>query len=464
MTEEREKMSTKRKVLIGLISAFVALAIAIYAGGVFYFKTHFLPGSKVNGIDCSFLSEERAQEYMEKEVSVYTLAIDERNDGREKLEGSEIGLTYVPDGGIAELLSQQKTATWVLSLPKGEKHQLDTGVTYDLEKLEEKMLSLNCFQEGNITAPQDASIQETDTGYEIVPEVIGDQLDRDKTLRALQDAVDGQQRELDLEEAGCYVNPKVYQDDKTLRKHVRQMNKLVDVVVTYDFDDRTETVDKDVIKNWLVLDKKGNYTLDKERVAAYVNQLGYDYDTFGCTHDFVTALGEKIRVKGGDYGWAIDQDKETAALIKVIKSGETQIREPVYAFEGWDRKENDIGDTYVEISLKDQRMWMYKDGQLLVDTLVVTGNHSKGWDTPAGVYAVDAKKSPAVLTGEDYASDVTFWLPFNGNVGIHDADWRTEFGGDLYLTEGSHGCVNTPYDQAEIIYNNIEIGAPVVVY
>ena len=118
----------------------------------------------------------------------------------------------------------------------------------------------------------------------------------------------------------------------------------------------------------------------------------------------------------------------------------------------------------MEISLKDQRMWMYKDGQLIVDTPVVTGNHSKGWDTPTGVYAVDAKKSPAVLTGEDYASDVTFWLPINGNVGIHDADWREEFGGDLYLTEGSHGCINTPYDQAEIIYNNIEIGAPVVVY
>ena len=109
-------------------------------------------------------------------------------------------------------------------------------------------------------------------------------------------------------------------------------------------------------------------------------------------------------------------------------------------------------------------MWMYKDGELLVDTPVVTGNVSRGWDTPSGVYAVDAMMSPYVLTGEDYESDVTYWIPFNGNIGIHDASWRTEFGGDLYLTEGSHGCVNTPYDQVEIIYQNIGIGAPVVVY
>ena len=89
---------------------------------------------------------------------------------------------------------------------------------------------------------------------------------------------------------------------------------------------------------------------------------------------------------------------------------------------------------------------------------------SKNWSTPTGVYAVDAMMSPYTLTGEDYESDVTYWLPFNGNVGIHDASWRSEFGGKLYLTEGSHGCVNTPYDQVEIIYQNIGIGAPVVVY
>lgn len=109
-------------------------------------------------------------------------------------------------------------------------------------------------------------------------------------------------------------------------------------------------------------------------------------------------------------------------------------------------------------------MVFYLNGDPVVDTEVVTGNPGMGWETPTGVYAVDAKKSPAVLTGEDYESPVTYWLPFAGNVGIHDAPWRTEFGGELYQTEGSHGCVNTPYDQAEIIYENLEIGAPVVVY
>ena len=55
-------------------------------------------------------------------------------------------------------------------------------------------------------------------------------------------------------------------------------------------------------------------------------------------------------------------------------------------------------------------------------------------------------------------------MPFNGGVGIHDAKWRASFGGTLYQGNGSHGCVNTPWDQAGIIFDNIEIGTPIVVY
>ena len=67
--------------------------------------------------------------------------------------------------------------------------------------------------------------------------------------------------------------------------------------------------------------------------------------------------------------------------------------------------------------------------------------------------------------GEDGKVQATFdLLPFNGDVGIHDASWRTEYGGDIYLTNGSHGCVNTPYTEAEKVFNAIEIGDPVIVY
>ncbi|MCI6868503.1 MAG: L,D-transpeptidase, partial [Lachnospiraceae bacterium] len=80
-----------------------------------------------------------------------------------------------------------------------------------------------------------------------------------------------------------------------------------------------------------------------------------------------------------------------------------------------------------------------------------------------GVWAIDAKKRDAILTGEGYTAPVSYWMPFNGNVGIHEME-RYAFGSNIYLSNGSHGCINTPYDQAEIIYNVVSIGTPVIVY
>ena len=122
--------------------------------------------------------------------------------------------------------------------------------------------------------------------------------------------------------------------------------------------------------------------------------------------------------------------------------------------------------SYVEVCISQQRMWFYKDGVELVDTPVVTGDPNKGNATPAGgVWAIDAKINGQILRGQDYAQPVAYWLPFNGNVGIHDAShFRSYFGGNIYLTNGSHGCINTPTDQAEIIFRNVDKGYPVVVY
>ena len=55
-------------------------------------------------------------------------------------------------------------------------------------------------------------------------------------------------------------------------------------------------------------------------------------------------------------------------------------------------------------------------------------------------------------------------MPFNGGIGLHDANWRKTFGGTIYKTNGSHGCVNLPPAVAKTIYENISAGDPVLCY
>lgn len=465
MTEHNGGMSRGKKIVVAFIIVFLLLTAAAYLVGVYYFSNHFLPGSRVNGFNCSYMTPKETENLLTKQAEAYVLAIRTRGNGQESISAGQAGLAYTPDGSVKKLMQEQDRFLWFLGFSQSTEYELTAANTYDEELLTQSIRLLNCMQEQNNTAPADAYIKETESGFEIAPEVEGTQLKKEQVQKLIVEAVTSGKTVLDLEEEDCYEKPSVYRDDAGLIKDCEQVNKLTDVVITYDFADRTETVDRDVIKNWLVKDEKGDYTLDREQAAAYVNDLGYKYDTFGCTRNFRTYDGREITITGGDYGWAIDQTAETDALIDAIRSGKTQVREPVYAYEGWSRDSNDIGYTYVEIDLTNQRMVFYKDGVPVVDTDVVTGSPNvEGMETPTGCFAIDAMKSPSVLTGEGYAAEVTYWMPFCGNVGIHDAAWRSDFGGSVYVFDGSHGCVNTPYDQAAIIYQNIGIGAPVVVY
>ncbi len=456
-------MSKSRKITIGIIIVLLLLVLGVYFAGTWYFSSHFLPGSSLDGMNCSFKTAEDVQEMIAEKIATYSLTIQEMDGGKEALSAQDVGLQYVEDNSVEELIQKQDKKLWFTSVASPKKYTISAATTYDKEKLTEAVKALKCFQ--GMVQPVDAFVDEKDGTYYVVSEVEGNALDEAKVLELVRTAVEHGESQVDFVKSECYLKPKVYHDDKALVKEAEDLNKYTQVTIYYDFGDREEVVDGDLIKSWLVKGEDGNYSLDEAAMAEFVYQLAYKYDTFGGTRQFVTAMGQTITTKGGDYGYVIKQKDTVEELKAAIQNGESGTREPVYLYSGVCRDTNDIGDTYVEIDISNQKMYFYKDGSLLVDTPIVTGNPNKGNATPPGVFALDTKKSPAVLKGEDYASDVTYWMPFNGNVGIHDCGtWRTEFGGDIYLTNGSHGCVNTPYAAAETIYNNIEVGMPIIVY
>ena len=124
----------------------------------------------------------------------------------------------------------------------------------------------------------------------------------------------------------------------------------------------------------------------------------------------------------------------------------------------------EVPDTYIEVNIAQQHMWYYIKGELYVSTDVVTGNYNS-MDTPKGYWEINSKVSPATLVGDGYTSYVSYWMAFIGSgYGIHDASWRSEFGGTIYKGNGSHGCINTPYENVKKMYAKVTIGTPVIVY
>ena len=459
-----KKTARPKKIIIGILIACVAVLAILYAAGAFYFSSHFLPGSKINGVNCSGKTLEGVENHLADEISSYALTIKERGDNTETISADRIGLSYVDDGKVEKLLKGQNSWGWITAFTKKHEYTMSATTTVDEEKLTSAIDGLTCLAEENMQQPVDAHLEVGDNGYEIVPETEGTALDKDKVTEVITKAVKAGETEVDLEASDCYLKPSVYQDDKNLIAQRDQSNAFLKAKITIDFSDRQEVVDQSLIKDWVTTDENGNAVLDEAKVKAYVVELAKKYDTFGYPRQFKTSTGETITVSGGDYGWLMARNDTTTKLNEAIKSGKSQTIEPEYTYKGYVRDTNDIGNTYVEVSLSAQHMWFYKNGQLLVDTDVVTGNHNLGHDTKTGIYAIMYKERNATLVGEDYSSPVKYWMPFYANVGIHDASWRTTFGGSEYLNNGSHGCVNTPEANAEKIFNNIEKGVPVVVY
>lgn len=125
-----------------------------------------------------------------------------------------------------------------------------------------------------------------------------------------------------------------------------------------------------------------------------------------------------------------------------------------------------VGDTYIAISIDDQRMWYYKDGECVVTTPVVTGMKDSN-DTKKGLFYVWEKISPVRLVDSYWDIQVNYWIGITSpGIGLHDTNWRadSDYGSDIYTYDGSNGCIYTPYNQIRQLYSNCDIGTPVVIY
>lgn len=459
-------MKRKKRRNIALM-AVAGTLLLVYLGFTLFFTNHFYFRTVINHIKCSGKTVDQVESLIADEISQYHLKIIERGEDTEILTGSDFDYSYVKDDQITKKLKQQNPFLWPASIFSKDENEWNVSVSYDEEKLEETLSGLSCMDSSQMLPPEDASViyDEENQCYTIQEETEGTTLNSSAFKKAVKEALESTSGTLDLEENQCYQNPVYYSNDKTLSDLKDQLNQYLGVTITYDFSDRTETVDASVIKDFLVITKNLKASIDKTKVREYIDQLSRSTNTFGKTRPFHTSNNADILVSGGDYGWLISRDKETNALIKDIKAGKDITRAPNYLQTAYCRDSNDIGDTYAEVDLTNQHMWYYKEGKMVLDTDVVTGCKRWNTETNTGTFAITYKERDATLSGQNYATPVSFWMPFNGNIGFHDAPWRNgKFGGDIYINNGSHGCVNMPPEKAEKLYSLIEKGVPVIVY
>mgnify|MGYP003812005967 CR=1 FL=1 len=315
-----------------------------------------------------------------------------------------------------------------------------------------------------IVEPRNVSFKYFNGNYIAVEEIYGNTIIRDRFMNEIINCIQKGIQRLELDKKSCYLNPKYTLKSRKTEATIKLLNQYVRTKIIYQFGDQTEIIDGNTIHKWLQVDDNIDVIINEVAVMNYIKRISRTYDTVGGSRMFKTSTGKTLEITGGIYGWKINQEEEKDTLIENIKTGKMIEREPIYSQRAQSRGEDDIGNTYVEINITKQHLWYYRDGELIAEGPVVTGNPNRGYGTVTGTYMLNYKQKDAILIGPGYEADVTYWMPFFGSIGIHDASWRSSFGGEIYKTRGSHGCVNAPLYLARKIFENIEAGVPIVCY
>lgn len=452
-----------KKVLI-LIPTVLIVA---YLGLTLFFNTRFLPNTYINNVNVGAKTTEDAEELVKegKEPGKIELL---KNDGTtEDVDLSSLEYKAVLESDINEIMMQQNSFKWIINLFSKESYTADVSVTYNTNGIENIIDNLKCVTSQKVSAPQDAYIKKTDFGYEIVPETEGSMIDKDALLEAVIDAIDNGEEVVNLSQKECYKKAEITTQSESIMQFSRLLENINSLTITYDFSDRTETLTADQLNSWITIEDY-EIIVNEDMAKQYVTNLAYKYDTYLTDRQFTTTDGDTITVGGGIYGWQTDVEKSTEALIKTIKNCQSATIQPVYKISGLSRATDDIGDTYVEVSIEKQHIWYYKDGELFLESDCVTGLPNGKRDTPKGVFCIWSREKDRTLgtyAVQGYESFVNYWMPVDWTgVGLHDATWRSSFGGSIYKTNGSHGCINLPHSVAEKIFNNCVTGTPVVIY
>ncbi|WP_049946300.1 L,D-transpeptidase family protein [Butyrivibrio sp. WCD2001] len=460
-------MSNKRKAgnIAGIILAITFGILAfVYIGFAVYFMGHFSCNTYVNDIPAYKLTAKDIEKEVTDGIKRYSLVINSRGGITDTITSDDISLSLRIDGQFDRALKSQNPFLWPSYFFKETRLTTDNIVVYSKQTLEEKIETLNLFAPENVREPVDAYIPDEsgEDGFYIVPEDQGQSPIKDMVVEKITAALDVLEPEVTIDDE-CYNVPTIFQDNEELIAYRDSLNNYCKAIITYTFGDEKLVVDGTKIKEWCDIDGT-SVTLNPEKVREFVNSMARQYDSFGKNRTIISHTGEEVTITGGDYGWWMDRATETSELIEAVKNGEKTDRTPVYFGTAAAYGENDWGNSYVEIDLTAQHLWVYKDGVAVIDSDFVSGCVNKGRTTPTGSYAITYKQRDATLVGENYASDVKYWMPFNGNVGMHDASWRSEFGKWYYIINGSHGCINLPTSKAAEIYEVVEKGEAVFVY
>lgn len=410
----------------------------------------------VFGVDVSFLTADVAFEKILQSLHGYTLNLFVGEETTSLLP-QDLKLSCDEDA-LREYL--------VVTADAGERPEGDLTLSYDRASIVQQIHKT--FDRAPINARL-AFIADSGS-FVIRPEESGRTIDAEAVLLSVEKAIATLQPVANASGTFAPVAPTVFQTDEPLAAALESANRYLDIDLRYTYTPTegataTEIMTPAIIGSLMYV-KPDGLTVDVNAVAVknYVSKMNERHGIPIRVGKFMTTNGYEVDFEATYGGQTIKETDLANDITYCIRNGVSGTR----AVEYNPKPASDVlpfGGSYIEVDMDSQHIWVYKDGVQVVSSPIVSGSVKDSNMTPTGVYSIRKKAVDTYLVGPTWRDWVYFWMPFFGGYGLHDAtEWRTEYGGDIYIQNGSHGCINMPYEAARDTYDNISVGTKVVLY
>ena len=471
-----EDRRRRRVRLAGIIIAVWAVIALLYGVTMRGRYTHF---TRINGLRASGKTPQAMAEKIERLCSEMQVTIFE--DDMPQLTTTLADLGFSGSGSVDETIrtqlgdiSRHQVRIFPFSLIHRGSYSVDVPFTVNESMFDAKICAASFVTPRVETT--NAKVVKTADGISVQDEVYGTSFNDEKLRHFVREEIEtaiaeglGKTLRIDIPDS-LYDQPEILAGDPIIESEKKLFEKYCDFSLTYEFGSETRTVNWDTVSEW-IKEENGEAVIDNEQVYTFVSNLAAETDTYYMSRTFKTHSGREIHPAVHQYGYAIWIDGEYSQFLLDMESNTAVRREPVYGNKGLSRNGmNDLLGSYVEVDISGQHLWVYKNNQLVVETDVVTGLPTEERATLEGMFTIPYKASPYNLKGgggsdeEGWDVEVQYWMPFCDGQGLHDAYWQYSFGGDAYMWNGSHGCVNLPSDVAGTIYDAVEPNYPIILY
>lgn len=453
-----------------VLGSLLILAVAGYIALGYYYSPYFVYGTWINNVYCTGLDVSTVNQSLVTAADDYVLTIEEQDGQQEIITGQQINYDIDYLKQLQEIKAKQNPFNWGYYWFYPMHIELEPVISYDEELLKQAVMELDCSHLQTLNEKLSPVIQKKSGVYILVDERT-EVIDYDRLYEAVANALTHGASSVSLSEEECYYMPELTKAEQATYDIWQQIERAQKTSLLFQDGAQKCELDGKEISDWISLDEQGEFLLeqgklifDTEKTELWIEKLAAVFNTKGNVRTWTRKDGKVITITSKGKGYVVDEEAEQQEILHTLKHGSKITRKPLYSQVGEPREAIDMGKTYIEVDMTAQKLYYYKNDELKLATDIVTGNLARGHDTPAALCELYYMQRNRTLHGANYESFVYYWMAVKGRIGIHDATWRDKFGGDIYKTAGSHGCINLPKEKAAELYGMVEVGIPVIMY